>query len=505
VNGLPPLSLSYTTPNVYNRGTAISPLNPTSTGGALTQYSIAPSLPSGLTINPSSGIISGTPSVASTQTTYTVTGFNAYGTISTTVVITVNNSVQPPAPPPAFSGRYIQGNPNIPSNLNALKTNLPSGVVPVWCTTGTLNCSTTAPTLPTAIGKYVYQVRTYDTANQLYSLTFVNDTIIIAPPAPVVKDSTYVVGVLTNPSNIGVQVTGLTGATFNYFYLTNPQTGIPALGSTIGTKRYTVSQTVNSIESDTSGFNVTLLDPNSIIHLQKLVDTSVLQSNSTFNYQFRFIVTNLTNTPFSNVVIKDNLQNSVPLTSEFSIISKSATGNLVANTGFNGSSDVNLTTEASALSPNGRDSAKFIMNLVPRGYNGNLTNIAYVSANTKWGVITMQSSAGSSSNPSVKSPTVYEVKDIYISIPEGFSPNHDGVNDNFVIIKPYNVTLDLEIFNRWGNVVYSNRNYNNDWDGRGTGNFVGQDLIEGGYYYAIKAVDDRGNMKLFKGYIIIQR
>jgi gliding motility-associated-like protein len=505
VNGLPPLSLSYTTPNVYTKGTAIASLNPTNTGGALTQYSIAPNLPSGLTINPSSGIISGTPTVASSQTSYVVTGFNAYGNVSTTVVITVNNSVQPPAPPPAFSGRYIQGNPSIPANLNALKPNMPTGVVPVWCTIGTLNCSTIAPTLPTAIGKYVYQVRTYDTANQLYSTTFVNDTIIIAPPAPVVKDSTYVLGILSNPSNVGVQVTGLTGATFNYFYLANPQTGTPALGSTIGTKRYTVSQTVNSIESDTSGINVTLLDPNSIIHLQKLVDTSVLQSNSTFNYQFRFIVTNLTNTPFNGVVIKDNLQNSVPLSSEFSIVSNSATGNLVSNNTFNGSTDINVTTAASALPPNGRDSAKFVMNLVPRGYNGNLTNIAYVSANTNWGIITMQSSAGSSSNPTIKTPTVYEVKDIYISIPEGFSPNHDGVNDNFVIIKPYNVTLDLEIFNRWGNVVYSNRNYNNDWDGRGTGNFVGQDLIEGGYYYAIKAVDDRGNMKLFKGYIIIQR
>ena len=199
------------------------------------------------------------------------------------------------------------------------------------------------------------------------------------------------------------------------------------------------------------------------------------------------------------------MQNSVPLTSEFSIVSNSTTGNLVANSAFNGSSDINITTAASTLAPNGKDSAKFVMNLVPRGYNGNLTNIAYVNANTKWGTITMQSSAGNSLNPSVKTPTVYEVKDIYVSIPEGFSPNHDGVHDYFVIIKPYNVTIDLEIFNRWGNVVYSNHNYNNDWDGKGTGNFVGQDLIEGGYYYSVKAVDDRGNKQLFKGYIIIQR
>jgi gliding motility-associated-like protein len=383
---------------------------------------------------------------------------------------------------------------------------LPSGIVPVWCNGSTLSCATTPPAMPTLIGRYIYQLRSYDTLNQLYSNTFVNDTIIIAPPPPTVLDSTYVLGVSTNPSTIGVQVSGLSGASFSYFYLGARQTGTPALGNVIGTKRYAATQTVNSIESDTAGFNVTLLDPNSIIHLQKIVNTSSVQPNSSYNYPFTLIITNLTNTPLSNVVLTDNLQNSVPLNSNYSIISNTASGGLRANASFNGNSDINVTLPSSTLNGFGKDSAKFVMNLVPNGYSGTLSNIAYVSANTKWGTIVMQSTANTSASPlATKTPTTYLVSDLSLSIPEGFSPNYDGVNDYFVIIKPYNVTIDIEIFNRWGGVVYSNRNYNNDWNGKGTGNFAGQDLVDGGYYYSLRAVDNAGNAQIFKGYVIIQR
>jgi gliding motility-associated-like protein len=298
----------------------------------------------------------------------------------------------------------------------------------------------------------------------------------------------------------------LSGATFSYFYLNASQSGTPVLGSTIGTKRYTVSQTVNSIESDTTGFNVTILDPNTIIHLQKIVGTGLLQSDASFNYPFSLIVTNLTNTPFTNVVLTDNLHNSVPITSDFSVISNRATGGLNANASFNGNSDINVTLPSSVVSGSSRDTASFVMNLIPRGFSGTLSNIAYVSANTKWGTITMQSTANSSANPTAaKTATTYNVNPVTFSIPEGFSPNHDGVNDRFIIIKPSNVTISIEVFNRWGSVVYSSSNYNNDWDGKGTGNFVGQDLLDGGYYYSIRAVDDHGNVQVFKGYIIIQR
>jgi gliding motility-associated-like protein len=145
------------------------------------------------------------------------------------------------------------------------------------------------------------------------------------------------------------------------------------------------------------------------------------------------------------------------------------------------------------------------MNLIPKGYTGSLTNIAYVKADTKWGTLVLQSSSNTSNDLTSKNPTTYFVKDLKIYVPEGFSPNHDGVHDTFEIIRPYGMTIDIQVYNRWGNVVYSNSNYQNDWNGKGTGNFVGQDLVDGGYYYTLTALDKNGNVQVLKGYVIIQR
>lgn len=505
VNVSAPSGLNYTSPNVFTKSSSITALSPTSTGGTIATYSISPSLPAGLSFNTTTGIISGTPTSVSAQTSYLITGTNVSGNVTATIVITVNDNAQPPLPPVVISKKYIYNGSNLPTTLKALVTSFPVGTIPAWCTIGTLNCTTTPPTVPTAVGKYVYQIRTYDTTAQLYSTTFVNDTLIIAPPVPVVVDSTYVFGVATNPSNVSVLVSGLTGATFSYYYLGALQNSTPAIGNVFGAKKYAVSQTLNNIESDTSVFNVTLLDPANLIHLQKIVDSGILQVNSTYNYPFSLVVSNLTNTPFTNIILTDNLQNSVPITSDYSVVKNIATGGLIASNSFNGNSDINLTLPASILAPLAKDTSKFVINLVPKGYSGTLTNVAYVKANTKWGTIIMQSSSATKANETSKAPTNYYVKDLSISIPEGFSPNHDGAHDNFVIIKPYNVTLELEVFNRWGSIVYSNNNYKNDWDGKGTGNFAGKDLIDGGYYYSLRAVDETGKVQVFKGFVIIQR
>jgi hypothetical protein len=63
-------------------------LQPTVTG-AVSRYSVSPALPAGLTLDPTSGVISGTPLVASSGTTHIVTASNAAGaaTVAVTIVI----------------------------------------------------------------------------------------------------------------------------------------------------------------------------------------------------------------------------------------------------------------------------------------------------------------------------------------------------------------------------------------------------------------------------------
>lgn len=92
----PPAGLAYASPVTYTVGVAIPPNAPTSTGGAISSYSISPALPAGLTISASTGVISGTPTAAAPATDYTVTGTNAAGSTTATVRITVNASLQPP-------------------------------------------------------------------------------------------------------------------------------------------------------------------------------------------------------------------------------------------------------------------------------------------------------------------------------------------------------------------------------------------------------------------------
>jgi len=73
---------------------------------------------------------------------------------------------------------------------------------------------------------------------------------------------------------------------------------------------------------------------------------------------------------------------------------------------------------------------------------------------------------------------------------QGFSPNGDEINDVFLIDNADILTAcfpqaqpELIIFNRWGDVVYHQMDYNNDKAWNGTWQKTGQDVPVGTYYY----------------------
>jgi gliding motility-associated-like protein len=84
-------------------------------------------------------------------------------------------------------------------------------------------------------------------------------------------------------------------------------------------------------------------------------------------------------------------------------------------------------------------------------------------------------------------------------IPQGFSPNGDGVGDLWEIqgINTFPNT-NVEIYNRWGNRVFQSNDYQNDWDGSWEGN----PLPDGTYFYMI---DFRNGDKPRTGYVVILR
>lgn len=88
----PPNSLTYSeNPALFTKGVAISPLTPTSTGGAVTAYTVSPGIPAGLSLSGSTGIIVGTPSTVTPLATYTVTASNLAGSTTCALMLTVND------------------------------------------------------------------------------------------------------------------------------------------------------------------------------------------------------------------------------------------------------------------------------------------------------------------------------------------------------------------------------------------------------------------------------
>lgn len=87
-----PSALSYSSnPATYTKDTPITNNTPTSSGGAVVSYSVSPALPAGLTLNTSSGIISGTPTTLAAAANYTITATNTGGSTTASVSITVND------------------------------------------------------------------------------------------------------------------------------------------------------------------------------------------------------------------------------------------------------------------------------------------------------------------------------------------------------------------------------------------------------------------------------
>jgi gliding motility-associated-like protein len=93
-----------------------------------------------------------------------------------------------------------------------------------------------------------------------------------------------------------------------------------------------------------------------------------------------------------------------------------------------------------------------------------------------------------------------KVENEFGPIPELVTPNGDGKNDTWEIrgLLQYK-NAEVEIYNRWGNLVYSKAPYKNEWNGISE---KGGRLPVGYYYYILK-LNDKEN-RIFKGYIRLE-
>lgn len=115
--------------------------------------------------------------------------------------------------------------------------------------------------------------------------------------------------------------------------------------------------------------------------------------------------------------------------------------------------------------------------------NAAIANPTTSPTTTTWFTVLVSSPDGCQSLDSVLVTVVPEVV-----IPTGFTPNGDGWNEtwmiDFIDLFP---ECEVEIYNRWGDLLFRSVGYNKPWDGRYNGGLV----PVGTYYYVIKLNDPR--------------
>ncbi len=92
---------------------------------------------------------------------------------------------------------------------------------------------------------------------------------------------------------------------------------------------------------------------------------------------------------------------------------------------------------------------------------------------------------------------------VSLTIPDGFSPNGDLINDTFVIPELDELVGDLVVWNRWGDIVVESKDYQNDWNGTCLSNFCfpnGGALTDGTYFYHLNVggVEKEGYITLLR-------
>ncbi|PCJ67601.1 MAG: hypothetical protein COA58_00250 [Bacteroidetes bacterium] len=99
-----------------------------------------------------------------------------------------------------------------------------------------------------------------------------------------------------------------------------------------------------------------------------------------------------------------------------------------------------------------------------------------------------------------------EVKQaVTIEIPTLFTPNHDGLNDQLILlgIESY-PTSEFIVMDKLGKLVYEQTGYDNSWSGIGNkGAYSGEQLPEDTYFYYLDL--GQGKSRIQKGFFVIKR
>ncbi|HLP04717.1 MAG TPA: gliding motility-associated C-terminal domain-containing protein [Paludibacter sp.] len=254
-----------------------------------------------------------------------------------------------------------------------------------------------------------------------------------------------------------------------------------------------ISYTAVDTDGNPTGANLSIV-VRPLPTISKTASKPVMNNDGTFNLVYTITVSNDTPATVDSIQVSDNLDDVFKaIGCTYKVTSVLASGNLKANGVFNGSTDINTLVEGGSVGANATDSIQIGLRVDTHGQSGALTVFNQAVFNGKTmiaGQAVYMRNIKSDGNltTSVKEPTSTDVPEMATTIPDAFSPDGDGINDKFVIVHAVSTRIDLEVYNRWGLLVFKSADYQNDWDGTGVGAFLGKELVSGTYYVVYKEI-----------------
>ncbi|MCL6258909.1 gliding motility-associated C-terminal domain-containing protein [Aquiflexum sp. TKW24L] len=239
--------------------------------------------------------------------------------------------------------------------------------------------------------------------------------------------------------------------------------------------KYILRESLNPTNSDEAFVTFRLVNSEVDLSISKTSHEVEIFEGDEFEYQID--VTNLSTFNATNVVVIDDLPNGVTYVS----------------TRFNFSSnDIKVTTDISGKKltytipffPGNSKLTIYVRVKADALINGNPLNIVNR---------VMLSSDEEDINPDDN--TAEDTNQINaLFIPNVITPNNDGKNDRFIIRGSQKFAKrEIVILNRFGDHLYENSNYENDWSAEG--------IVGGTYFFVFRGTDTEGKVHEFKGWI----